>query len=171
MDRRQVYIISVKLLALLGVVIIMAVMINSLFPAKESNNQTEKKDIASKPESIEVFLEMLVAGKMTYTHWAGRPVGIIKRLSPPAAFEAGEPLNANWRSIRPDYFVFFNEVGIAKCPLYLFPDGKKLKDTCTGVQYDLTGRRIERSGEPLQIPPHYFIGDKKVIIGQWDSGK
>lgn len=166
MERRQVYIISLKLLALLGVVLVMSVMINSLFPVAE-HAVDEKPAVAESPKSVELGLDNLSAGRMLLGQWGGKPVAVLKRIDPPADFSAGQPLNAQWRSVRADYFVFYNAVGAARCPLYLSPDGKQLKDTCTGIRYDPTGRRLQGSGEPLQIPPHYFADDNKLIIGQW----
>lgn len=171
MERRKVYTISLKLLSLFGVVVVMAVMINSMFPVKQIESNEEEAAANNEPEVLEVALESLFSGKMMYVQWSGKSVAIVKRINPPEAFATGEPLNPEWRSVRADYFIFYNAVGVAQCPLYLFPDGERLKDTCTGILYDLSGKRIEGQGESLQIPPHYFVNDNKVVIGQWDSGK
>lgn len=170
MDRRKVYSIALKLLTLLGVVIVMAVMINSLFPVNETNNDKPPTEVV-KPQTVTVSLESLHSGKVLLTRWSGRSVAILKRISPPKNFIAGEPLNSQWRSVRAEYFIFYNTVGIAQCPLYLMPDGKQLKDTCTGILYDTTGKRVTGSGVLLEIPPYYFSDGNMntVVIGQWEA--
>jgi hypothetical protein len=170
MDRRKVYSIVLKLLALLGVVIIMAVMINSLFPVVEDAEETEEM-VEAKPQTVKVLVSSLFAGKMKHTQWAGKSVGILKRINPPANFIAGEPLNSEWRSVKAEYFVFYNKVGVAQCPLYLMSDGQQLKDTCTGILYDTTGKRVTGSGSLLEIPPYYFDEDATLVIGEWGSRK
>ncbi len=169
MDRRKIYTVALKLLALLGVVIVMAVMINSLFPTsvtKEVN--TSVNDV--KPQTVEASLASLHSGKMMLIQWAGKPVAILKRINPPQDFTIGEPLNSEWRSVKAEYFVFFNVVGAAQCPLYLMPKGEQLKDTCTGIMYDTAGKLIKTSGDSLLIPPYYFNTEKNtIVIGEWGN--
>jgi len=171
MDRRKIYTIALKLLTLFGVVIVMAVMINSLFPAS-STKETKTSMGEGESQTITESLEFLISGKMMLVQWAGKPVAILKRINPSQDFTAGEPLNSEWRSVKAEYFVFYNVVGAAQCPLYLNPDGERLKDTCTGIMFDTTGKRIKASGDSLQIPPHYFDDVKNsIVIGEWTSIK
>ncbi|MEE9350721.1 MAG: hypothetical protein V3U78_00550 [Thiotrichaceae bacterium] len=169
MDRRKLYSISLKLLTLLGVVIVMGVMINSLFPVKDPTEQVDVSSSDKKSEVAYVSMDGFVSGKMKVESWAGRPVGIIKRINPPQDFQVGNPLNSQWRSINAEYFVFYNVVGAAQCPLYLMPKGDQLKDTCSGILYDTTGQLIKGNGSSLQIPPHYFESEATLVIGQWES--
>ncbi|MEE9303815.1 MAG: hypothetical protein V3U84_08505 [Thiotrichaceae bacterium] len=167
MDRRQVYSVSLKLLTLLGVVIIMAVMINSLFPVSDENAHAEASSNGTQPPLLKVSVESLLSGKMKFVSWAGRSVAIVKRIDPPNNFQPGQPLNNQWRSVKAEYFVFYNSVGVSQCPLYLMPVGDRLKDTCSGVFYDIKGERISGNGVSLQIPPYYFESDTTLVVGQW----
>ena len=169
MDRRKIYTIALKLLALLGVVIVMAVMINSLFPAS-GTKETNASVNDDKSQTVMASLESLHSGKMMLVQWAGKPVAILKRINPPQDFTVGEPLNSEWRSVNAEYFVFYNSVGAAQCPLYLMPNGEQLKDTCTGILYNTAGKRIKASGDSLQIPPYYFdTKENAIVIGEWGS--
>ena len=171
MDRRKIYTIALKLLTLFGVVLVMAVMINSLFPVSVKKERKASTDEV-KPQTVIVSLESLGAGKMMLEHWAGKPVAVLKRINPPQDFVVGEPLNSKWRSVKAEYFVFYNTVGAAQCPLYLMPDGEQLKDTCTGILYDTAGKRVKRGGDSLQIPPYYFDNaNNSIVIGEWGSPK
>ena len=169
MDRRKIYGIALKLLTLLGVVIVMAVMINSLFPVPASN-KTENSVEETRSQTVTASLESLFSGKMMLVQWAGKPVAILKRINPPQDFTLGEPLNSEWRSVKAEYFVFYNTVGAAQCPLYLMPDGEQLKDTCTGILYDAAGKRMKTKGDSLLIPPYYFEDENdSIVIGAWGS--
>ncbi len=167
MDRRQLYSVSLKLLTLLGVVIVMGVMINSLFPVSVETGQSGYSSKAKKPALLTVSIESLLSGKIKFVTWSGRSIAIIKRIDPPENFTPGVPLNSQWRSVKADYFVFYNSVGVSQCPLYLMPKGDRLKDTCSGIFYDTKGERMKGHGVSLQIPPYYFESDKAIVIGQW----
>lgn len=178
MDRRQVYSISLKLLTLLGVTVIMAVMINSLFPVEDEDKKAQPS-VVKQPETQEVNLADLFPGKIQFTQWNGKPVAILRRAEAPSGFVADTSdtkkdvplLDPQWRSARPEYFVFYNAAGAAQCPLYLVPGGTRLKDTCSGVVYDTSGRRVKGQGEALRIPPHYFLDEKHLLIGKWHLAK
>ncbi len=176
MNRRQVYSILLKLLSLLGVVVVMAVMINSLFPV-DATDKNEKSFTSQTtiPPTTAFPVDTLIPGKLSITHWGGKQIGLLKRMKTPVPFTPGQPLSAQWRSVHPDYFVFYNTIGAAQCPLFVMPAGNRLKDTCTGIFYDTAGQRINGSGAALAIPPHYFKDEQTLIIGRWhdtqdDSG-
>ncbi len=171
MDQRKVYRISLKILTLLGVIIIMAVMINSLFPVENTVKEGQSPADNNALPTVTLSVNSLLPGKMMWVQWRGKPVAILKRIDPPDDFVQGEPLNKQWRSIKAEYFVFHNTVGVTQCPLYLMPSGDQLKDTCSGILYDSSGQRISGSGSALLIPPHYFESDEKatVIIGKWSA--
>ena len=167
MDRKQLYSVSLKLLTLFGVVIVMAVMINSLFPVEDVSNPSRVSNEKAEPVLVKVDVGSLLTGKMMHVSWAGRSVGIVHRVDPPKDFIAGEPLNGEWRSLTANYFIFYNSSGVSQCPLYLIPEGNRLKDTCSGQWYDTRGERVDGQGEALQIPPHYFESNNTLVIGQW----
>lgn len=169
MDRRKVYSIALKFITLLGVVIFMAVMINSLFPVVQVDGDAQPS-LEVERQTVNVSLDSLFSGKMKQVQWAGKSVGILRRMTTPTGFKAGEPLNSEWRSVTAQYFIFYNTVGVAQCPLYLMPSGEQLKDTCTGILYDAAGKRVKGDGSLLEIPPYHFDGDKNeiLVIGEWE---
>jgi len=170
MDKKQLYSVSLKFLTLLGVVGVMGVMINSLFPPP-TQEQIEKHAITqgSEPAVVKASIESLFSGRMMLVSWAGRSIGVVKRVETIDDFVKGEPLNSQWRSVSADYFVFLNSTGRAQCPLYLFPEGDRLKDTCTGYLFDMAGQRLEGNGPALNIPPHYFESTHTIVIGAWNE--
>lgn len=147
----------------------MGVMINSLFPIKNITTESKPSSKNTKPQLVKVSIGSLFSGKMKVESWAGRPVGIVKRISPPQDFQLGNPLNSQWRSSKAEYFIFYNVSGAAQCPLYLVPKGDQLKDTCSGIMYDTTGQLIKGNGSSLQIPPHYFESENILVLGQWEN--
>ena len=166
MDKKQLYSVSLKFLALIGVVIVMAVMINSLFPPPTEDQKASMPEERT-PDVTKASIETLFSGKMKLVSWAGRSIAIVKRVDAPTDFTKGEPLNSQWRSVSAEYFVFLNSIGRAQCPLYLFPEGDRLKDTCTGHLFDMTGQRLDGNGDALQVPPHHFEAGNVIVIGEW----
>ncbi len=171
MDRRQVYSIFLKLLTLLGVTIVMAVMINSLFPVEREDDQAAQLAEHKAPQTISVTLMDLQPGEVQFVQWQGKSVAVLRRNNVPGDFVKGEPLNQQWRSVKAEYFVYFNSAGVAQCPLFLIAGEDQLKDTCSGILYDSSGRRLRGTGNALQIPPHYFADETTLVIGSWSGSQ
>ena len=166
LNKRQLYSLLLKLLALFGVVIVMSVMINSLWGTNGIGGAvTEKKQKVT--SVVQVSLKDLKQGNIQRVNFNGQSVSVLYRADNDlegAADSHGE-LNGEWRSIKREYFVFINEAGPTRCPLHLSADAKELKDICSGVVYDNTGRS-RGSHQLLIIPPHYF-DDDELFIGSW----
>ncbi len=140
-DKRQIYRVILQLMTYISVVALFWVMFNSVFIADE-----EEKVL---PVNIEMPLKQLKKGELTQLWWQSKKVSILHR----------NDVSDNL------YLVYYDLGDSGNCPLFF--NGKILKDTCTGTQYDQTGKPIKRSrADDLQSPPHYFIVDQnKVIIG------
>ena len=167
LNKRRLYSLLLKLLTLLGVVIIMSVMINSLWGTKGIGGTVAKKkaEIAS---VIQVSLKDLKQGNIQRVNFNGQSVSIVYRADNEleSDAEANSELNGEWRSIKREYFIFINQAGPTRCPLHLSANAKELKDICSGVIYDSTGRN-RGSNQLLIIPPHYFANDGELFIGSW----
>jgi hypothetical protein len=167
-NKRQLYRVLMKSMAFIGIAILLGVMVNSLFIPSEK----------TKAHAISVQSVSLVGlqpGKIKRTRWNNKDVSILYRPDSLLNFDRtfsglnDTGLNKELRSVRPEYFVFFNYAGAANCPLRYTGDG--LKDICSGLEYDLTGRPLSGSGsgEMVKIVPHYYDQNGNLILGQWEG--
>lgn len=170
MEKRILYSRILKVMALIFSLVVFAVMVNSFFPAQPFKNEVTIKPVVANP--VEVDLSGLARGKIRLVQWQGRAIGVIKRMDIPKGFKKvatqGVYLDAQWRSVKPEYFVFFNSAGAAQCPLYFQRSGDKLQDTCARSLYNTAGISDNSSLPALRIPPHYFRGDQ-LVIGKWSK--
>jgi hypothetical protein len=174
LNKRQVYSLLLKLLTLFGVVIVMAVMINSLWGLQEVGSDTKGGEKIASSSVMEVVLEDLRQGAMKRVLFQGQDIAILYRVDEVTTSEVvtndkkeTNQLNEAWRSIKSDYFVFINAAGATRCPLHLSADAHVLKDICSGVTYDATGRNSRGGIERLIIPPHYFDDAGVLFLGAW----
>jgi ubiquinol-cytochrome c reductase iron-sulfur subunit len=143
---------------------------------------------------VEVDISDLKPGQMKVVAWRNRPVMIVRRtpemlenlralesrLRDATSEASQQPDEAkNWhRSIRPDVFVVVDVCTHLSCtpsfrPQYGIPEAGPwwrggLLCPCHNSQYDLAGRVFEgNSPAPsnLPIPPHHFVSDSKIVIG------
>ena len=152
--------------------VIFAVMVNSFFPAQPFKDEVSIKPLVES-DFVEVDLSDLHTGKIQQVQWQGHAIGVIRRMDIPTGFNKeivkGVYLDAQWRSVKPEYFVFFNSAGAAQCPLYFQRNGDKLQDTCARSLYNTAGISDNSSLPALRIPPHYFSSDKQLVIGKWSK--
>jgi len=143
-DKRQTYRVILQLMTYIGVALFIGVMFGSAFVADEEQQEEP-------PENIEMSLQQLAVGELTHVLWQGRRVSILHRND--------AQQNA--------YFVFYDMGDSGNCPLFF--NGRILKDTCTGTQYNQLGEPIGQSrADDLESPPHYFLAiRKKLFIGTW----
>ncbi|MGH8203201.1 MAG: ubiquinol-cytochrome c reductase iron-sulfur subunit [Steroidobacteraceae bacterium] len=142
----------------------------------------------------EVDISDLQPGQMKVVAWRNRPVMIIRRtpemlenmrtlegrLRDSSSQASQQPDYAkNWhRSIRPDIFVVVDVCTHLSCtpsfrPEYAITEAGPwwrggLLCPCHNSQYDLAGRVFEGvSPAPinLPVPPHHFVSDTKIVIG------
>jgi len=144
---------------------------------------------------VEVDISDLEPGQMKVVAWRNRPVMIVRRtpemlenmqtlegqLRDPTSEASQQPDYAkNWhRSIRPDIFVVVNVCTHLSCtpsfrPEYAISEAGPwwrggLLCPCHNSQYDLAGRVFEgMSPAPtnLPVPPHHFVSDTQIVIGE-----
>lgn len=141
-DKRQIYRVILQMMTYISVGILLWVSFSSAFVGGDKPQQ-----ILDHP--IEMSLQQLAQGKLTHVLWQGKSVSILHRND-----AANTP-----------YFVYYNVGDSGNCPLFF--NGKVLKDTCTGTQYNQMGETINKGrSDDLSSPPHYFIArQQKVIIG------
>ena len=143
---------------------------------------------------IEVDISDLEPGQMKVVAWRNRPVMIVRRtpemlenmrtlegrLRDSTSEASQQPDYAkNWhRSIRPEIFVVVDVCTHLSCtpsfrPEYAISEAGPwwkggLLCPCHNSQYDFAGRVFEgMSPAPinLPIPPHHFVSDTKIMIG------
>lgn len=141
---------------------------------------------------IEVDLSRLEPGQMMTVEWRGKPVWIIHRtpetliqltnpdlnLRDPTSESSQQPSNSKnfHRSVNPEYAVLFGVCTHLGCTPAYKPNINELGAgwpggffcPCHGSRFDLAGRVYKGVPAPinLEVPPHHFISEKKIIIGQ-----
>jgi len=146
---------------------------------------------------VEVDISKVEPGALLKVEWRGQPVWVLRRtedmlarlaategeLSDPASDESDQPAYAqnDHRSINPEYLVVVGScthLGCAPMPRFELgaPDlGADWQGgfycPCHGSKFDLAGRVYKGVPAPtnLRIPPHRFVRDDLILIGQ-DSG-
>lgn len=143
-------------------------------------------------EPIEVDLSALEPGSQATVAWRGKPVWIIRRtqamldalqehnnsLRDPASIVPQQPLYAQnpYRSIKPEYLIVVGICTHLGCSPKYQPQGDTLGNAwpggfycpCHGSTFDLAGRVFRGVPAPinLEVPPHRFINDHVVVIGE-----
>jgi len=169
----------------------------ALVPFVSSLLPSERAKAAGAP--VEVDISKLEPGQMMTVEWRGKPVWIINRNKemldtlPKLADQVADPKsdkdmqpayckNAT-RSIRPEIMV---AVGICT-HLGCSPSSKFKKGSeegmpsdwlggflcpCHGSTFDFAGRVYKHKPAPdnLVVPPHYYIADNRILIGEDKKG-
>jgi ubiquinol-cytochrome c reductase iron-sulfur subunit len=156
---------------------------------------SERAKAAGAP--VEADISKLAPGEMMTVEWRGKPVWIIRRtkemldglkklddkLADPKSDKPMQPEYAKnaFRSIKPEFLV---AVGICT-HLGCSPSEKFNKETavepdwqggflcpCHGSTFDLAGRVYKSKPAPdnLEIPPHKYLSDAKIVIGDDSKG-
>lgn len=148
---------------------------------------------------VEVDISKVEPGMLMAVEWRGKPVWILNRtpetlqllakldgkLRDPKSEEPQQPAyckNAT-RSIKPEFLIatgicthlgcsptFRPEIGAADLGGADWPGG--FFCPCHGSKFDLAARVFKDVPAPLnlEIPPHKYLSDTRVLIGQDDSG-
>lgn len=147
---------------------------------------------------VEVDLSKMEAGQLIRVAWRGKPVWILNRtpaalesiksltsqLSDPESSESLQPPEAKneVRSIKPEIFVALGLCTHLGCSPTFRPElaphdlGPEWKGgffcPCHGSRFDLAGRVYSGVPAPtnLEIPPHRYITDTKIVIGDTGNG-
>ncbi|MBK8817020.1 MAG: ubiquinol-cytochrome c reductase iron-sulfur subunit [Methylococcaceae bacterium] len=147
---------------------------------------------------VEVDLSKMEAGQLLRVAWRGKPVWILNRtpaaletlktmdkvLSDPQSNDSIQPASSknSYRSIKPEIFVAIGLCTHLGCSPTFRPElaphdlGADWKGgffcPCHGSRFDLAGRVYSGVPAPtnLEIPPHRYINDNLLIIGDEGNG-
>ncbi|WP_019675271.1 ubiquinol-cytochrome c reductase iron-sulfur subunit [Arsukibacterium perlucidum] len=146
--------------------------------------------------AVTADISKLEPGQLIRVEWRGKPVWIVKRTSQtleqlalteenlrdPGSDVAQQPVYAQnrHRSIKPDIFVAVGICTHLGCsPTYLPNDFSEQVEgiisgffcPCHGSKFDMAGRVFQGVPAPtnLVVPPHMFIDDNTIVIGE-DEG-
>ena len=148
---------------------------------------------------VEVDISKLAPGQMMTVEWRGKPVWIIHRtkemldgiakiddkVADPKSARPNQPEYAKnaHRSIKPEYLVAVGICTHLGCsPTEKFKTGAEsgidpdwaggFLCPCHGSTFDLAGRVYKSKPAPdnLEIPPHKYLSDARIIIGEDSKG-
>jgi len=159
---------------------------------------SERAKAAGAP--VEADIGNLAPGEMTRVEWRGKPVWIVRRtqemletvkqnegkVADPKSERKKEltPEYARneFRSIKPEYLVVVGICTHLGCsPVDKFKAQAEAFDAdwkggfycpCHGSLFDLAGRVYKNKPAPdnLEVPPHKFLSDSKIVIGEDTRG-
>lgn len=171
--------------------------LGALVPFVSSMLPSERAKAAGAP--VEIDIAKLEPGQMMTVEWRGKPVWIINRskemleslvklndqVADPKSEQKMQPDYARnqTRSIKPEIMV---AVGICT-HLGCSPSSKFKKGAeegmagewlggflcpCHGSTFDLAGRVFKAKPAPdnLEVPPHYYLTDTRILIGEDKKG-
>ena len=148
---------------------------------------------------VEVDISKLAPGQMMTVEWRGKPVWIIRRtkemldglrkvddkVADPKSERQMQPDYAKneYRSIKPEYLVAIGICTHLGCsPSEKFKTGAEsgidadwqggFLCPCHGSTFDLAGRVFKSKPAPdnLEIPPHKYLSDARIVIGEDSKG-
>jgi len=156
---------------------------------------SERAKAAGAP--VEADISKLAPGEMMTVEWRGKPVWIIRRtkemldglkkldakLADPKSNKPMQPEYAKneHRSIKPEYLVAVGICTHLGCsPTEKFNPATAIEPDwqggffcpCHGSTFDLAGRVYSSKPAPdnLEIPPHKYLSDAKIVIGDDSKG-
>ena len=162
-------------------------------PFVASMMPSERAKAAGAP--VEVDISKLAPGQMMTVEWRGKPVWIINRTPEMLASlakvsgemadpKSDKPMQPDYckndtRSIKPEILVAVGICTHLGCsPTEKFKTGAEsgidadwpggFICPCHGSTFDLAGRvyKSKPAPENLEIPPHMYLGDAKILIGE-----
>jgi ubiquinol-cytochrome c reductase iron-sulfur subunit len=174
-----------------------AATVAAVVPFVLSMNPSERAKAAGAP--VEVDIGKLGPGEMMTVEWRGKPVWIIHRtkamldalpklndqLADP---ESKKPMQPDYaknvdRSIKPEILVVVGICTHLGCsPTDKFKTGAEsgidpnwpggFLCPCHGSTFDLAGRVYKSKPAPdnLEVPPHKYLADTKILIGEDTKG-
>jgi ubiquinol-cytochrome c reductase iron-sulfur subunit len=166
-------------------------------PFIKSMLPSERAKAAGAP--VEVDISKLGPGEMMTVEWRGKPVWLINRtdaqletlkktdslVSDPKSEKQMQPKNCQneTRSIKPNLFVAVGICTHLGCsPTDKFKPGPEsglgadweggFICPCHGSTFDIAGRVYKSKPAPdnLEVPPHMYVSDTKLIIGEEKKG-
>lgn len=174
-----------------------AVGVGTAVPFVTSFLPSERAKAAGAP--VEVDISGLQPGEMMTVEWRGKPVWIVRRnkemleslkksealVADPASSRSDQPayVKGTARAIKDEYFVCVGICTHLGCsPTAKFAPGAEsgIGDDwpggflcpCHGSRFDLAGRVFKSMPAPdnLVIPPHTYLSDTRLIIGEDTKG-
>ena len=171
--------------------------VGALVPFVSSLLPSERAKAAGAP--VEVDISKLEPGQMMTVEWRGKPVWIINRtkemleslkktdseVSDPNSDKPQQPEYAKneTRSIKPEILVAVGICTHLGCsPSDKFKTGAESGVSadwaggflcpCHGSTFDMAGRVYKSKPAPdnLEVPPHMYLGDAKILIGEDKKG-
>lgn len=171
-------------------------VVGAVLPFVQSWAPNAKARAAGAP--VEVDISKLELGQRMVVEWRGRPVWIVRRTKealaqlsklndqlrdPASNEEQQQPKYAKneYRSIKPEYLVLVGICTHLGCSPTYRPDvaatdlGSDWPGgffcPCHGSRFDFAGRVFKGVPAPinLEVPPHHYVNDKVLIIGE-DKG-
>lgn len=172
--------------------------IGALVPFVSSLLPSERAKAAGAP--VEADISKLAPGQMMTVEWRGKPVWIIHRTQamldtlpklkdavadPDSETESQQPAYAKnaSRSIKPEYMVVIGICTHLGCsPSQKFKAGSEegmagdwlggFLCPCHGSTFDFAGRVFKAKPAPtnLEVPPHYYLSDTRILIGEEKKG-
>ena len=164
----------------------------AVIPFLSTMSPSEKAKSAGAP--VEIDVSGLKPGAFKVVEWRGKPVWVVRRtaeminntqedndiLTDPKSLEEHQPkyTQNKFRSLNPEYLVLLGVCTHLGCsPLYK-PNSKTAElgldwkggffCPCHGSKFDLSGRVHKGMPAPynLEVPPHYFISESRIIVGK-----
>ena len=149
--------------------------------------------------AVEVDIADLAPGAMKTVEWRGKPVWVVRRtpemlaqlqghdqkLADPASEQAQQPPYAQnaTRSLKPEVFLavgICTHLGCSPTAVAAGSGNPSLPADwsggffcpCHGSTFDFAGRVFRNKPAPtnLEVPPHKYLADSKLLIGEDDSG-
>lgn len=167
-------------------------LVTASLPFVQSMSPSEAAKAAGAP--VEVDVSQVAPGTLLTAEWRGKPVWIVHRtgqmldalgryddrLVDPQSGVPQQPAYARnaTRSIKPQYLVMIGICTHLGCiPIYrpqvapadLGPDWPGgFYCPCHGSKFDLAGRVFKNVPAPsnLEVPPHQYIGEMRLLIGE-----
>ncbi len=167
-----------------------------LFPFAASMLPSERAKAAGAP--VEADISQLAPGERMTVEWRGKPVWIVRRtpemldavrkgvdkVSDPESKKVMQPQYAKneLRSIKPEYLVLVGictHLGCSPVEKFKVQAEQFAADwkggffcPCHGSMFDLAGRVYKNVPAPdnLIVPPHKFLADGKILIGDDSKG-
>lgn len=157
---------------------------------------SERAKAAGAP--VEADISKLAPGERMTVEWQGKPVWIVRRtkemlesvktgddrVADPQSNKSKQPEKAKneFRSLKPEYLVLVGICTHLGCsPVEKFAAQAEAFASdwkggfycpCHGSLFDLAGRVYKNKPAPdnLDVPPHTFLSDSKILIGAEDKG-
>lgn len=147
---------------------------------------------------VEVDISKIEAGQLIRVEWRGKPVWVLRRTQamldalsgldsqltdPNSEVVSQQPAYANnpYRSIKPEYLILVGICTHLGCSPAFRPEVAPddlgpgwmggFFCVCHGSRFDLAGRVYRGVPAPtnLVVPPHMYVGDARVLVGE-DGG-